>query len=175
MKDIKRVILSLTPKLVDKVDAYRDDKGLPNLQQAIIHMIIGSTDVPEYVKIEKEKLQARVSKVAETPEQRILRQEEESLLRKEMKAKAEENRGEKICLSMIGGKVTPDGYCEFPVWHERVGSVVEKRTRRIPTESMAADIPQHLSFLTAKPEAARKRVEEAMLLPENAGNPDLAL
>ncbi len=175
MKETKRVILSLTPKIVEKVEVYKEEKGFSNLQQAIIHMIIESTDVPAYVQIEKEKLATRQEKKPETVEEKILRQEEEALLRKDMKLKAEENKGAKICLSLIGGEVTPDGYCRYPVWRERPGQVVEKNISKVPLESLPPDIAayQHLSYMTAKSEAARLRVEAAMKLPQNADNPSL--
>lgn len=174
---LKRLVMNMSEDHFVLLQKLKEKYKAMSYSEVIRRLLADAEDrdLDNYREIEKRKIEAKSAQKSESPEERILRQEEEALLRKDMKNKAAENRGEKICLSMIGGKVTPDGYCEFPVWHERVGSVVEKRTRRVPTESMVSDIPQHLSFITAKPEAARKRVEEAMLLPENAGNKDLAI
>lgn len=145
-----------------------NEKGYDSIAEAARSLFREGTEEPAYISIQKERM---ASKVNQTPEEKIKSQVEKETLRLELKEKAKTDKHKYFC-SLLDGKCTDDGYCEYPQFVEEMHEKIAIYPQRDPLEYIGEKTweAQFVSPFSddRTPAGKRARIHQIAKNPKNA-------
>lgn len=160
----KLIQVPVNEGLYNKVLSYMQENDLDSVSEAARDLFRKGTEVPAYISVQKERLAT-----AKTPEEKIQSSVEKEVLRTEAKAKLKEAKQKHYC-ELMGGTISPDGYCEFSQFVEELRETIEVIPQKEPLENIHefTHQNQYITYEADTPAAKRARIELLAGKPQNA-------